>query len=230
MSSELPGTPRAGKYCPRCRAMTQREEPICRQCGHQFRSGVGLSNSQAPAPDPMNRTMQFVLPPLPTRASETEGFGAAAPADAAGPGPKRRAPVVLLALLLLAAATLGAAFLWRHHGRRAAAAPDNSPVGVWVTTLHGKAAASARLAFVFDAGGDGEFSWQEGGTSPRAGQTPLRWKQNPDGTLSLTLTPPPGGDPVAQTLTKIFSRPAWTWRVDRPQHQLVLGTLVFVGK
>ena len=73
MSMELPGTPRTGKYCPRCHAMTQREETVCRQCGHRFRTGT-----QARPPEPgSNRTMQFVLPPLPARAAVVAAAGSA---------------------------------------------------------------------------------------------------------------------------------------------------------
>ena len=212
MSTELPGTPRAGKYCPRCHAMTQREEAVCRQCGHRFRTGT---DARQAGPDPLNRTMQFVLPPLPPR-------------SAAPSAPPRLALAfrrrLTAAALILPAACL--AWLW-WHSRRAAGVFQASPVGVWETTLHGKASANARLEFEFDAGGTGRFSWRESGPHAPAGQTPLHWRQNADGTLALALTPPSGGDPVSQALTGIFSRPAWTWRVDRAQRRLVLGTLAF---
>lgn len=199
--------------------MTQREEAVCRQCGHRFRTGT-----QAQAPDPMNRTMQFVLPPLPPRS--------AAPA----PLPRfryssrlyssrfyssRLVPAAALVLLLVCASGL-----WLRHSRHVSGLPE-SPVGTWKTILHGKAAANAQLEFRFDTGGTGEFSWHESGPAARSGQTPLRWQRNADGTLRLALTPPSGGDPISQTLTGIFSRPAWPWRVDRAQRRLVLGTLAF---
>ena len=162
----------------------------------------------------MNRTMQFVLPPLPPRSAEP------------APPPRFSAPsrrVLITAALILPVACL--AGLW-WHSRHAETSPE-SPVGTWQTTLHGKASANALLEFEFDAGGTGHFSWRESGPHALAGQTPLRWHQNANGTLALALVPPPGGDPVSQTLTGIFSRPAWPWRVDRAQRRLVLGTLAF---
>ena len=195
--------------------MARREEAVCRQCGHQFRSGADAAVPEAQAPDPVNRTMQFVLPPLPARAAEPALPPRLAPAS------RRLLPA---AALMLAAACLTG--LWRHS-RRDTGMSEASPVGAWETTLHGKSAANARLEFEFDAGGTGKFSWRESGPHAPAGQTPLRWHQNADGTLRLALVPPPGGDPVSQTLTGIFSRPAWPWRVDRAQRRLVLGTLAF---
>ncbi len=215
MSTELPGTPRAGKYCPRCHAMTQRDEAVCRQCGHRFRTGT-QTIAPTQAPDSLNRTMQFVLPPLPARI--------VAPAPAA-PLLFRRGRRILFAVLPVLLLAGLAAWLW--HSRRPA---SESPVGRWETTLHGKAAAKAHLEFWFHPDGSGKFSWRESGPAPLAGQTPLRWNENADGTLALALTPPPGGDPVSQTLTGIFSRPAWPWRVDRAQRRLVLGTLEFTEK
>ena len=222
MSSETLDTSRAGKYCPRCRTMARREDPVCRQCGHQFRSGTSQAVAETSAPDPVNRTMQFVLPPLPARTPAPVGQ-ALAPSPDRG---RRRTAAIIAAIVLSAAACLAAALLW-SESRRAPAVSETSPAGQWETVLHGSAAANARLEFRFDAGGGGVFSWQESGIVPHAGQTSLRWKQNLDGTLFLSLTPPVGGDQVAQTLAGIFSRPAWTWRVDRTQHRLVLGTLVF---
>jgi len=206
--------------------MARRDEAVCRQCGHQFRSGVaGQADAETPAPDPMNRTMQFVLPPrIPEPTRQTFVPPPATPSY----GPKRRR-AVMAAALAATAICLAAFFVW-NRSRPAPAGSESSPAGHWETVLHGSAAANARLDFVFDAGGGGVFSWQESGPQPHAGQTPLRWMQNPDGTLFLLLDPPAGGDQVAQTLTGIFSRPAWTWRVDRAQHKLVLGTLVFTEK
>ena len=210
MSTELPGTPRAGKYCPRCHAMTQREEAVCRQCGHQFRTGT-----EAQAPDPLHRTMQFVLPPLPPRSV------APLPTPSRFGLLPRLVPAALLVLLLV-----GLAGAWLRNSRQATLA-DRSPAGRWETTLHGKASANAHLEFRFNPGGTGTFAWRESGPAAPAGQTPLRWHQNADGTLALALTPQRGGDAVSQTLTGIFSRPAWPWRVDRAQKRLVLGTLEF---
>ena len=169
------------------------------------------------APDPLHRTMQFVLPPLTPH-----------PADAR-PRPRRTpAPRLPLALAALAVAALGvSAFAWHLRAVPAAA----SPVGVWETTLRGKASANARLEFAFEAGGAGRFAWRESGPAARSGQTPLRWRLNADKTLALALTAPAGGgDSVSQTLTGIFSGHSWPWRVDRSPHQLVLGTLVFTEK
>ena len=194
--------------------MTQREEAVCRQCGHHFRTGT-----EAQAPDPLNRTMQFVLPSLPPRSA------APAPPPRLG-SPSRRVPAAAACLLLLACL----AGLWLWHSRRLTGLSEASPVGTWETTLHGKASANAVLEFEFDAGGTGTFSWHESGPQTPAGQTPLRWAKNADGTLALALTPPPGGDLVSQTLTGIFSRPSWPWRVDRTQRRLVLGTLEFTEK
>ncbi len=191
--------------------MTQREEAVCRQCGHRFRTGTE-------APDPMNRTMQFVLPPLPPRS--------AAPAPPRLSSSSRVVPAAAAPLLLLVCL----AGLWLWHSRRMTGLSETSPVGTWQTSLHGKASANALLEFEFDAGGTGHFSWRESGPHAPAGQTPLRWAKNADGTLALALTPPAGGDPVSQTLTGIFSRPAWPWRVDRTQRRLVLGTLEFTEK
>ncbi len=165
----------------------------------------------------MNQTMQFVLPPLPPRS--------AAPAPTPHFSLALRRRLIAAALILLGALACLAG-LW-EHSRRAAGLSQASPVGTWKTTLHGKASANALLEFEFDAGGGGKFSWRESGPHAPAGRTPLRWHQNADGTLALALTPPPGGDPVSQTLTGIFSRPAWSWRVDRAQRRLVLGTLAF---
>ena len=229
-----PETPRTGKYCPRCQAMAPRDQALCRQCGHQFRTGADAPTPETQAPDPMNRTMQFVLPPLRVQASiqaapepNRRRQTAALPAQAAlfDLGRRRTAAAVLAALLFC----LGAAWLW-HSRSSAAALSDTSPAGVWETTLHGKASSNARLEFQFGAGGAGMFSWQESGPAAPSGRTPLRWKQNPDGTLNLALTAPPGGDSVSQILTSIFSRPAWPWRVDRAQGRLVLGTLVFTER
>lgn len=194
--------------------MAQREEAVCRQCGHQFRTGA-----QDVVPDPMNRTMQFVLPPLSPRST------APAPPPRFSSASRRR--LTAAALILPVACLAG---LWWWHSRRAAGTSSVSPVGTWETILHGKASANARLEFEFDAGGTGKFSWREAGPHAPAGQTSLRWRENADGTLALALAPPPGGDPVSQTLTGIFSRPAWSWRVDRAQRLLVLGTLAFTEK
>lgn len=206
--------------------MAPRDQSVCRQCGHQFRTGT---DSPAPAetsdPDPMHRTMQFVLPPLRPHPSMI----VAAPAAqsryrALLRSPRRRAASAALAVLLLC---FGAFFLW-HSLRRQARA--DTPVGVWETTLHGKASANAHLEFQFQPGGTGQFSWQESGPKALFGQTPLRWTQNPNGTLALALSPPAAGDVISQTLAGIFSGHAWTWHVDQSPRRLHLGTLVFSEK
>lgn len=214
-------TPRTGKYCPRCRAMAPRDQSVCRQCGHQFRTGADSpAPAQTPAPDPLNRTMQFVLPPLRPHPAP------AAPAPLPGrlAVPPRLALAAGLAALLLCA---GAFFLWQHERR--AAVPD-TPVGVWETTLHGKASANAQLEFQLQPGGSGRFSWRESGPTPLSGQTPLRWTLRPDGKLALSLTPPAAGDTVSQTLAGIFSSRAWPWQIKPAPRRLVLGTLVFTEK
>ena len=208
--------------------MARRDEAVCRQCGHQFRSGaVSQADAETPPPDPLNRTMQFTLPPLPTRAPlPPAGRKPATPLPGLKRRPRRVTAKMAAAIALAVLAFLGGLWFW-NESRRAPPLSETSPEGRWETVLHGSAAANARLEFVFDSGGGGAFSWQESGLPPHAGRTPLRWSRNPDGTLFLSLDPPAGGDQVAQTLTGIFSRPAWTWRVDRTQHRLVLGTLVF---
>ncbi len=245
MSTEgAAGKPRAGKYCPRCRAMMPLREAVCGQCGHRFRSGMEVGDAApetlAPetlAPDPVHRTMQFTLPPLAPRpaveASTLAGApDAGIPNEAGIPGwaaarlGGRR--VYAAAALLLLALGVGAAWLW--HSRPPAALAESSPAGVWETTLHGKAAANAHLEFALNPGGGGRFSWSESGTAAQSGQTPLRWQVNPDRTLSLSLTPPPSGDLVSQTLTGLFSRRPWPWRLDDHPKRLILGTLVLTEK
>ncbi len=217
-----PETPRTGKYCPRCHTMAPRDQNVCRQCGHQFRSGTdSAASAKASAPDPLNRTMQFVLPPL--RPHPAPSASASLPVRLAAASPRRVLAAGLFALLLCA----GAFFLWQRLRRPAL--PD-TPVGAWETTLHGKASANAHLEFQFQPGGAGRFSWQESGPAALSGQTPLRWTQNPDGTLALSLTPPAAGDTVSQTLAGIFGSRAWTWHVDRSPRRLHLGTLVFTEK
>ncbi len=217
-----PETPRTGKYCPRCRAMAPRDQTVCRQCGHHFRTGTDRQEpAQSAAPDPLHRTMQFVLPPL--RPHPAPAASAPLPVRLAASSPRRVLAAGLAALLLC----VGAFFLWQHLRRPAL--PD-TPVGVWETTLHGKASANAHLEFQFQPGGTGKFSWQESGSAALFGQTPLRWTLNPSGTLALSLTPPRTGDPVSQTLAGIFSSHAWPWHVERTPRRLYLGTLVFSEK
>lgn len=215
-----PETPRTGKYCPRCHAMAPRDQNVCRQCGHQFRTGTDSpAPAKTPAPDSLNRTMQFVLPPL--RPHPAPAAPAALPVHLAAP---RRALAAGIAALLLC---VGAFFLWQQERRPAQ--PD-TPVGVWETTLHGKASANAQLEFQFQPGGTGRFSWRESGPTALSGQTPLRWTQNRDGKLALSLTPPRAGDTVSQTLAGIFSSHAWPWQIKPSPRRLVLGTLVFTEK
>lgn len=237
MSTEGAGKPRAGKYCPRCRAMMPLSEVICGQCGHRFRSGMetGDAAPETLAPDPVNRTMQFTLPPLAPRPAaptperklpNTGMLGAGMPDWAAAWLGGRRVYVAALIVLLLLGA--GAAWLW--HSRPQAALAEASPAGVWETTLRGQAASNARLEFVLNPGGDGRFSWSESGPNAQSGQTPLRWRVNLNRTLSLSLTPPPNGDLVSQTLTGLFSRRPWPWRLDDHPKRLILGTLILTEK
>lgn len=220
-----PETPRTGKYCPRCRAMAPRDQNVCRQCGHQFRTGTDNPvPEQTSAPDPLNRTMQFVLPPL--RPHPAPVAPALLPVRLAAPRPAtlRLALAAGIAALLLC---FGAFFLWRQERRPAS---PNTPVGVWETSLHGRASANARLEFAFQPGGTGRFSWRESGPAALSGQTPLRWQVNADQTLSLALTPPAGSDAVSQTLASLWSSHPWPWRRDTRPPRLLLGTLVLSEK
>ncbi len=222
-----PETPRTGKYCPRCHAMAPRDQAQCRQCGHQFRTGPAPDSgtAQSAAPDPLHRTMQFVLPPLSAHAAAPEPLPLFRRSQQALRTP-RRAQAAGVAAAALVCVAAGAGWLaWKHF---LPARP--TPVGVWETTLHGKAAANAHLEFAFQAGGAGRFSWRESGPTALSGQTPLRWKQNPDGKLALALTPPSGEDPLSQALAGIWSSHAWTWHVEQSPRRLVLGTLVFTEK
>lgn len=203
--------------------MTQREEAVCHQCGHQFRTGTEVHPENS-----LNRTMQFVLPPLQSRLAAVEGPEAPV-LSASLIGPRRLLALSALAISVLAILVcLGGVWLW--HTRTVLAPLETSPTGVWETTLRSKASSNAHLEFAFEAGGTGRFSWRESGPAALSGQTPLHWQENSNGTLFLALVPPVGGDSVSQTLTGIFSRPAWPLRVDRTEHQLVLGTLVFTEK
>ena len=211
--------------------MTLRDQAICGQCRHRFRTGAAVDTQELPetqtaAPDPLHRTMEFTLPLLARRTS--------APAELT-PLPNAVATSRRIIFFALAVLTLClAAALWHTHSRHAPEAV--SPAGVWETTLHGKASSDAHLEFTFQAGGTdqkggtGRFSWRESGPAALSGQTPLLWRKNTDGTLALTLTAPAAGDPVSQTLAGIFSSHPWPWRVDRAHRQLILGTLVFTEK
>ena len=206
--------------------MAPRDQTVCRQCGHQFRTSAdNPAPAKTPDPDPLHRTMQFVLPPLRPHPSVI----VAAPAALSGRlallrSPRRRALAAALAVLLLC---VGAA-LFRRSPRQPAL--PGTPVGVWETTLHGKASENAHLEFAFRPGGTGQFSWRESGPAALSGQTSLRWIQNPDGQLALTFSPPATGDAVSQTLAGIFSSHAWTWHRESAPRRLVLGTLVFMEK
>ena len=214
-----PETPRTGKYCPRCHAMAPRDQAQCRQCGHQFRTGAdSMEQAQSAASNPLHRTMQFVLPPLSPRS--------AAPAS---PAPREGLTAsvrlgVLAAVALLCLAALGGLAWKRLTPTRPTLA------GVWETTLHGRASANAHLEFALQDGGAGRFSWRESGPAALSGQTPLRWRLQPDGKLALALTPPSSRDSISQALTGIFSSHAWTWHVEQSPRRLVLGTLVFTEK
>jgi hypothetical protein len=167
--------------------------------------------------------MQFTLPPLKQQMSP-----AAKPLLEAA-APKRKPSLSRLFLTLGIVLACGLLLvLWRTYRSSKSAAA--SPVGIWETTLHGKASANAHLEFAFQAGGAGRFSWRESGSEALSGQTPLRWNQDADGRLALALVPPAGGDSVSKALAGIFSSHAWVWHVDRPQRRLVLGTLVFTEK
>ena len=239
MTTPETGNSREGKYCPRCRTMTFRDREVCEHCGHQFRTGLGTGLSASPLDAPLleeaalHRTMQFTLPPLPPR-------GEAAAPDARSPETDRRRPggtglrrrgraVIALALGALGLALLGA---WGYfHYAQTARAARPSPVGIWETTLAGRASQDAHLQFVFQEGGGGAFSWAVGSTPPLSGQAPLHWRLDPDGKLVLSIPPPTAAaDPVSGQLTTFFSSHPWLWRVDRPQNRLVIGNLNFTEK
>ena len=232
MSVQIPEKPRGGKYCPRCRAMNPRGQAVCGQCGHHFRSGAQTPVAGTAEPDPVNRTMQFTLPPLPSR---TPTHPPPVPAALPEPTrwdtftPPRMSPRVLAAVA--AALALGLIFFlfWQRSPKPAPVAAV-SPVGVWETTLTSQTSADAHLEFALQTGGTGRFSWRETGPTASSGQTPLVWRQNPNQTLTLTLTAPQCGDAVSQTLVGIFSSHPWAWQEDPAAHRLTLGTLVFTEK
>lgn len=227
MDTEVTEKRRGGKYCPRCHVMTERTQTVCPQCGHQFRTGVEPAETAGgPGPDPMNRTMQFTLPPQPPRTP----VPAPAPPPSAWrlptePRPARAWPAAALVLLSLCA---GVGLLW--HTRRTAPVSAQTPVGVWETTLRGKASAMAHLEFALMPDSTGRFSWRESGSAPLSGRTALRWRVSSDQRLTLLLTPPAAADPVSQTLVGIFSNRPWHWRVEGSPRRLVLGTLVLTEK
>ena len=220
MSTELPVKPRAGKYCPRCHAMSPPSQAVCSQCGHQFRTGIAAAAAPTPEPDALHRTMQFVLPPLTTRLPASVLLE---------PPTLRRVNSRLFAMIGAALMVcFGAALFLFIHSRLAAA--NALPTGDWETTLRSKSSSEAHLEFAFQTGGTGSFSWRETGSAALSGQTPLVWRQNPDQTLTLALAKPADGDPVSQTLAGIFSSHPWPWHVDPTPRRLTLGTLVFTEK
>ena len=217
----MPEKPRGGKYCPRCRAMNPRDQAVCGQCGHHFRTGAQTPVEGTAEPDPVNRTMQFTLPPLPSRVP-------AAPPPVPDALP-RVSPHVLAATAAALALVLILFMFWQRSPKPTPAAAV-SPVGVWETTLTSQTSADAHLEFALQTGGTGRFSWRETGPTASSGQTPLVWRQNPNQTLTLTLTAPQGGDAVSQTLVGIFSSHPWAWQEDPAAHRLTLGTLVLTEK
>lgn len=201
--------------------MAVRDSERCEHCGHQFRTGLGTGLGASPVDAPLlndaalNRTMQFTLPPLPREA------GAAPEIPSALPQRRRRVPAPALAALGVA---LAGALAYFHYAPAARAAKP-SPAGVWETTPAGGASPNARLRLVLRGDGGGAFSWQ--GSRP----TPLHWRLDPDGRLSLNIPPPAAtDDAVSGTLITILDSHPWLWRVDRTRHRLLLGTLNFTEK
>lgn len=208
--------------------MAVRDREVCEHCGHQFRTGLGTglgaSSVDAPLMDEasLHRTMQFTLPPLVPRG------GAATPeADSAADRPRRRiAPAMIVAGVVLG---LACALAYFHYAQTDRAAKP-SPAGVWETAPADRASQSARLRLTLGADGGGAFSWEAGGAPPLP--APLRWRLDPDGRLILTITPPPpdAADAVPGTLITVLDSRPWLWRVDRPRHRLIIGTLSFTEK
>ncbi len=204
--------------------MTFLEQEVCENCGYHFRTGAAL-----PSPDDasLHRTMQFTLPPLARR--EPPAAVPALPPML----PARRQPLPVFALIAtLALAALALAFFWQQRAPSISES-DLSPTGIWDSALTSRSSANARLTFTFAGDGSGTFAWQEqsaGAARPLAGQSPLRWHQNAQGLLALTIAPPPAGDAVSGTIIAIFNSHAWLWRLDRPHKRLILGTLVFTER
>jgi hypothetical protein len=225
MSTANTENTRAGKYCPRCQAMTVLAQDICAQCGHRFRTGHPETPGTAPRTDAdtLNRTRQFTLPPLqprPTPVAEIEQRAS----------PQRRRGLFFAAALLMLFMTLAAVHSLRQTGAPRAAKP--SPAGTWETTLPSRSSQNAHLEFALAKDGSGQFSWTAGTRPVRQGQAPLHWRLDGAGRLVLNIVPSPrtDTDAVAGTLITIFSSHPWLWHTDLAQHRLVLGTVVFQQK
>jgi hypothetical protein len=205
--------------------MTQRDQAICTHCGHRFRTGAD-DTAPTDGPEPMNRTMQFSLPPLPPR---TPLPTAPPPNQSLSilrvPGLTRSSlgPALLTALLVIA---LGAGVYWYSLSAHRPLPQDSSPMGAWETTLASRGGADAHLRFALASDGSGQFSWHETGPLTPSGQMPLHWSITADGSLLLTLSPSPGSDPTSGTLAAFFNSHPWVWHVDRTPHRLILGKLV----
>jgi hypothetical protein len=226
MSTANTGNTRAGKYCPRCQAMTVLAQDICAQCGHRFRSGHPEMPGHAPRTDAdtLNRTRQFTLPPLQPRLTPAVGIEQTA-------SPQRRPGLFFAAALLLfitLVITLAAVHSLRQTGAERAAKP--SPAGIWETTLSSRSSQNAHLKFVFGQDGSGWFSWTAGTRPVRQGQAPLHWRLDGARQLVLTIAPSPHTGTVARTLITIFGSHPWLWHTNLAQHRLVLGTVVFESR
>ena len=198
--------------------MTSAGEAECGHCGHRFRTG---QDGTTPGPDPLHRTRQFTLSPLPQRDAPIPIVPVALKP------PRRRGllPLAGTALAFVAALALLAVF---HPSFHHAAVP--SPIGTWQGALSGPASGGAMLTFVFREGGGGSFGWRESGTArPLSGQSPLRWRRDPVGLLALTIRPPAAPDAVSDTMILLLNRQAWPWHVDRAHGRMTLGRLALRG-
>jgi len=213
--------------------MAFRDQEVCAHCGHHFRTNLEAQTPRAASTkvDPLHRTMQFTLPPLPAHQDlrEPDSVLSPPPNDILSPDlprsrPQPRLLVGMAAVALLLALIAGLIYFWQT-GQPLRGTP--SPTGTWEKTLTSRASQSAHLRFLFRDNGSGVFSWSTSSIPPLGGQAPLRWRLTPDGKLMLSISKPAADDYIGSMLIGNFNRQPWLWRVDRPRHRLVLGTLDF---